>query len=73
MGRGSAQVLKNISNPPNVELSSDPMRAPLCGFSLALAPNEACYVPLAHRQSGDGGLFAGDLVPDQIANSAALE
>ncbi|HEY7300471.1 MAG TPA: DNA polymerase I [Xanthobacteraceae bacterium] len=51
----------------------DPMRAPLCGFSLALAPDEACYVPLAHRQSGDGGLFAGDFVPDQIASSTALE
>ena len=42
--------------------SLDPMQATLCGFSLALAPNEACYVPLAHRQGGDGGsggLFAG--------------
>ena len=27
----------------------DPMQATLCGFSLAVAPNEACYVPLAHR------------------------
>ena len=26
--------------------SLDPMQAMLCGFSLALAPNEACYVPL---------------------------
>src|SRR5262245_611469 len=24
----------------------DPMQATLCGFSLAVAPNEACYVPL---------------------------
>ena len=30
--------------------SLDPMQAELCGFSLALAPNEACYVPLSHRQ-----------------------
>ncbi len=40
--------------------SLDPMQAELCGFSLALAPNEACYVPLVHRTGGDGsGLFAG--------------
>ena len=42
--------------------SLDPMQATLCGISLAVAPNEACYVPLAHRQGGDGGgdgLFAG--------------
>lgn len=26
----------------------DAMRAGLCGVSLALAPNQACYVPLAH-------------------------
>jgi DNA polymerase-1 len=53
--------------------SADPMRAPLCGLSLAVSPNEACYVPLAHRQSADGGLFAGDLAPDQIPSSTALE
>src|SRR5215472_2783784 len=35
--------------------SLDPMQATLCGFSLALAANEACYVPLAHRKRGDGG------------------
>lgn len=47
--------------------SLDPMQAELCGFSLALAPNEACYVPLIHKQGGDGsGLFAGGLAPDQI-------
>jgi len=34
--------------------SLDPMTATLCGFSLALGPNEACYVPLAHRCGGDG-------------------
>jgi DNA polymerase-1 len=55
--------------------SPDPMQATLCGFSLALAPDEACYVPLAHRQSGDGGsegLFAGGLAPDQIPEGSAL-
>ncbi len=33
----------------------DPMQAELCGFALAVAPNEACYVPLGHRQGGEGG------------------
>ena len=53
----------------------DPMQAELCGFSLALAPNEACYVPLSHRQGGDGGggLFQGEVAPDQIAERAALD
>jgi DNA polymerase I len=53
----------------------DPMQAELCGFSLAIAPNEACYVPLAHRQGGDsegGGLFRGDRVAEQLAEGAAL-
>jgi len=34
--------------------SLDPMQADLCGFSLAVADNEACYVPLTHRHGGDG-------------------
>jgi DNA polymerase-1 len=54
--------------------SSDPMQAELCGFSLAVAPNEACYVPLGHRQGGEGaGLFRGDVAPDQIPERAALD
>ena len=56
--------------------SLDPMQAELCGFSLAVAPNEACYVPLSHRQGGEGGadgLFRGDVAPDQIPERAALE
>src|SRR6266702_3390765 len=55
--------------------SIDPMQANLCGLSLALAANEACYVPLAHRTRGDGGdsgLFAGDIAPGQIEERAAL-
>src|SRR5882757_355945 len=58
--------------------SIDPMQATLVGFSLALAPNEACYVPLAHRQGGDtggggnGSLFAGGIAPDQISEQDAL-
>jgi DNA polymerase-1 len=55
--------------------SLDPMQAALSGFSLALAANEASYVPLAHRKRGDGGdgtLFAGDIAPGQIEERAAL-
>ncbi|HLH88777.1 MAG TPA: DNA polymerase I [Xanthobacteraceae bacterium] len=57
-------------------LGTDPMQAELCGLALALAPNEACYVPLGHRQGGEGGngsLFRGDLTADQIAEAAALD
>src|SRR5262249_37938884 len=53
----------------------DPMQAALCGFSLALTANEACYVPLAHRKrgdSGDGSLFAGDIAPGQVEERAAV-
>jgi DNA polymerase I len=55
--------------------SLDPMQAALCGFSLALTANEACYVPLSHRQGGDGsgGLFQGEVAPDQIPERAALD
>ncbi len=55
--------------------SLDPMQADLCGFSIAVAPNEACYVPLTHRQGGEGGrdsLFEGGVAPDQIPEPAAL-
>ena len=56
--------------------SNDPMQTELCGFSLAVGPNEACYVPLGHRQGGEGGsegLFRGDVAPDQIGEHAALD
>src|SRR6476646_1607189 len=53
--------------------SIDPMRAEISGIALALAPNDACYAPLAHRQSGSGaGLFDAGLAPDQIKTSDAL-
>ena len=53
----------------NIEtIGEDPMQAGLCGLALAVAPNEACYVPLAHRKAGDGdGLFGGGLAPDQMS------
>lgn len=54
--------------------SIDPMQADLCGIALALAPNEACYVPLAHKQSGGGaGLFDAGLAPDQVKHDDAIE
>jgi len=56
--------------------SLDPMQAELCGLALAVGPNEACYVPLGHRQGGEGDngtLFRGDVAPDQMSEDAALE
>jgi DNA polymerase I len=53
--------------------SIDPMQAEISGIALALAPNEAVYVPLGHKQSGGGaGLFDAGLAPDQIKQSEAL-
>ncbi|HEY2136846.1 MAG TPA: DNA polymerase I, partial [Xanthobacteraceae bacterium] len=53
--------------------SLDPMQADMCGLSLAVADNEACYVPLTHRHGGDGtGLFGGERAPDQLEERAAL-
>jgi DNA polymerase I len=42
--------------------------AGLVGLALAVAPGEACYVPLAHCAGGgaEGGLFAPDVLPDQL-------
>ena len=54
--------------------SLDAMQAGLCGFSLALSPNEACYVPIAHKKDGGGdGLFDTGLAPDQIKEEDALK
>jgi DNA polymerase I len=59
--------------------SNDPMQAELCGVALAVAANEACYVPLGHRQGGEGAgaggasLFRGDIAADQIPERAALD
>ena len=48
------------------------MRADLVGFSLAVVPNKACYVPLAHR-GGAGDLFGGsELLPGQMPLPEAL-
>lgn len=54
--------------------SLDPMQAVLCGFSLAVSPNEACYVPLAHRKDGGGeGLFDTGLEDRQILEKDVIE
>jgi len=45
----------------------DAMRAELTGVSLALGPNDACYVPLTH---GGSDMFAER--PVQVAKAAAL-
>jgi DNA polymerase-1 len=57
--------------------SLDAMQAGLCGFSLAVAPNEACYVPLGHRDGGGegkGDLFSPEakLCAGQISEKDAL-
>jgi DNA polymerase-1 len=55
--------------------SLDPVRARLVGVSLALAPNRACYIPLAHVDpSAEGGLFEGPRpsAPEQIPEAEAL-
>jgi DNA polymerase-1 len=51
--------------------SLDPMRANLCGFSLALAPGRAAYVPVGHR-TGTGDLLGGGLADGQIPIRDAL-
>ncbi|CAM5296176.1 DNA polymerase I OS=Afipia felis OX=1035 GN=polA PE=3 SV=1 [Afipia felis] len=54
--------------------SIDPMQADICGIALALAPNEACYIPLGHKKSGDGeGLFASGLEEGQIEAAQAFD
>ena len=54
--------------------SIDPMQAEIIGLALALGPNDAAYLPLQHKQSGDGtGLFTPALAPGQIPAAQALE
>ncbi|MGY6551024.1 MAG: DNA polymerase I [Erythrobacter sp.] len=52
--------------------SLDAMRADLVGVSLALGPNDACYIPLGHHNIDGGGddMFAQK--PDQVAMDDAL-
>ncbi|MCV0394211.1 MAG: DNA polymerase I [Rhizobiaceae bacterium] len=51
--------------------SLDPMQAELCGFSLAVAPGRAAYVPLIHKD-GAGDLLGGGLLDGQVPVEAAL-
>jgi DNA polymerase-1 len=51
--------------------SSDPMLADLIGFSLAIGPGRAAYVPLAHK-SGTGDLLGGGTLENQIPVREAL-
>ena len=45
----------------------DAMQADLCGVSLALGPNDACYIPLSH---GGSDMFAEK--PDQVPLDKAI-
>jgi len=55
----------------DVETTSlDACQAELVGFSLALAPGEAVYIPLAHRLGGEGLL--GSRVSEQMNLADAL-
>jgi DNA polymerase-1 len=51
--------------------SLDPMRAELVGFSLAVRPGRAAYVPIAHRSS-EGDLLGGGRAPNQVSMDDAL-
>jgi DNA polymerase-1 len=51
--------------------SLDPMQAELCGFSLAIRPGHACYVPVGHK-NGQDDLLGGGLVDGQIPIRDAL-
>jgi DNA polymerase-1 len=56
--------------------SLDAMRAALVGISLAVAPGEACYIPLGHRKPGSAPLQApaakasGASAPEGAAQAA---
>jgi len=48
------------------------MQAELVGVSMALAPGDACYVPMAHRKADELD-FGGDSGLAQVPREAALE
>ncbi len=56
--------------------SLDPMQAHLCGFSLAVADNEACYVPIGHSLAASPAATCSirmpKLCPGQIPERDAL-
>ncbi len=53
--------------------SLDPMQADLVGVSLAVAPGEACYIPLAHREGVGDLLGGGGPLPGQIPEAEAIQ
>jgi DNA polymerase I len=52
--------------------SLDPMQAEFVGFSMAIAPGHACYVPLGHRPAA-GTLDFGDGVLTQVPVREAFQ
>ncbi|WP_144753241.1 DNA polymerase I [Bartonella saheliensis] len=52
--------------------SLDPMQAKLVGFSLALQPEKAAYVPLEHVEGGEDDLLGGARIAEQIKTEKAL-
>jgi DNA polymerase-1 len=55
--------------------SLDPLQTALCGIGFAVAPNEAAYLPLGHREASEGeasGLFAAKLCEGQVQERDAL-
>ncbi|WP_175868346.1 DNA polymerase I [Bartonella gabonensis] len=52
--------------------SLDPMQAKLVGFSLALQPEKAAYIPLEHFYEGEEDLLRGGRIASQIETRKAL-
>lgn len=52
--------------------SLNPMQAKLVGFSLALQPEKAAYIPLEHFDEGEGDLLRGGRIASQIETRKAL-
>ncbi|WP_254492657.1 DNA polymerase I [Bartonella sp. B1099] len=52
--------------------SLDPMQAKLVGFSLALQPEKAAYIPLEHFDEGEEDLLRGGRIALQIETRKAL-
>jgi len=50
-----------------------PTKADLVGISLAVAPGEACYIPVGHRASGGGLDFSGAGAIKQLSAKEALD
>lgn len=51
----------------------DAMNCDLVGISLSCEPGKACYIPVAHRGEGDGGLALNDDTPEQLPLDKVLE